>query len=91
MDVVSEEVEFNARLLRNNQIQIPKRIVEDLWLWVGTRVRVRVWTGHQIVDFKTTIRKRFRFTIPRLELARDPVKSGDIVKVRLTKLEPPKT
>jgi len=87
---MGEEVEFDAGLLRNNRVQIPKRILEDLWLWVGSRVRVRVWTCHQIVGFGTTIRKRFRFTVPRLELARDPVKSGDIVKVRLTKLELPK-
>jgi len=39
--------------------------------------------------FKTSIKKRFRFTIPRLELAGDPTKPGDIVEIYLTKLEAP--
>ena len=33
------------------------------------------------------MKKRFRFTIPRLELAGSRLKPGDIVEVKLTKLE----
>ena len=86
---MGEEVEFNARLLRNNQIQIPKRIVENLQLWVGTRVKIWLWTPRH-VEFKTTVKQRFRFTIPKLELAGGRLKPGDIVAIHLTKLELPK-
>jgi len=86
---MSWKVTFRARLLQNNQVQVPKRIVEELQLWIGTRVDVGISTRIRFIMFKTSIKKRFRFTIPHLELAGDPTKPGDIVEVYLTKLDVP--
>jgi hypothetical protein len=64
--------------------------VEELQLWVGTYVGIQVYAPPKYVRFKTTIKKRFRFTIPKLELSGSRTKLGDIVEVKITKLEPPK-
>lgn len=80
---MSEVIRFRAKLLRNHVIQIPKRVVELNRLWVGTRVRIRIWLGNHYADFETTVKRRFRFTIPHLEFAGSSLRRGDIVGVTL--------
>ena len=82
---------FHARLASRGRVYIPKRIVEEAMLWVGSRIRVsaRSIYSQWPVEFKARVRSGFCFTIPSPELESTGAKHQGLLEIHVAKLEPP--
>lgn len=79
---------FQARLLARHVVEIPRKIVSWNHIWVGSRVRIRAHLS-KIVEFEATVRKSFRFVIPKKELDGLKPRKGKLLNFEFEVLERP--